>query len=140
MKIKDIMTKDVAYVSPKSTVTEAAKLMETYNVGSIPVWDRNGIVGIVTDRDIVIRNVAHGSNPHDSYVKDIMTSHVSIATPDMDVDEVSRMMAQNQIRRIPVVEGQKIVGMVALGDMAADKRFDTEASEALTEISKPVKP
>lgn len=140
MKVKDIMTKDVAYINPNATIIEAAQLMQKHNVGSIPVCDQNGVVGIVTDRDIVVRNVAHGTNPQTTAVKDVMTVDVTTATPDMDVDSVTRMMSNQQIRRVPVVENNMLVGIVALGDMAADNRFDTEASEALSEISKPAKP
>ena len=140
MKVKDIMTKNVAYVNPGTNVVEAAQLMQKHNVGSIPVCDRSGVVGIVTDRDIVVRNVAHGKSPQDTPVSAVMTTGVKTVTPDMDTDEVSKIMAQNQIRRIPVVENKMIVGMVALGDMATDDRFDMEASEALTEISRPSKP
>lgn len=140
MKVKDIMTKSVAYVNPATTVVEAAQLMQKHNVGSIPVMDQNGVIGIVTDRDIVVRNVAHGRSPQSTPVSDVMTSQVTTASPDMDVDDVSRLMAQQQIRRMPVIENNKLVGIVALGDMAADTRFDTEASAALTEISRPAKP
>ncbi|MFZ5987228.1 MAG: CBS domain-containing protein [Bacillota bacterium] len=140
MKVKDKMTKNVAYVNPTNTVVEAAQLMQKHNVGSIPVYDQRGVVGIVTDRDIVVRNVAHGKVPNDTKVQDVMTSQVTTVTPDMDIDEVSKLMAQQQIRRVPVVENNQIVGILALGDMATDMRFDTEASEALSEISKPSKP
>ncbi|MCX8129682.1 MAG: CBS domain-containing protein [Clostridia bacterium] len=140
MKVKDIMTKNVAYVNPNTTVTEAAQLMQKHNVGSIPVCDQTGVLGILTDRDIVVRNVAHGNNPQSTPVKDVMTKSVTTVTPDMDVNDVSSVMSSNQIRRLPVVENNMLVGMVAIGDLAADARFDTEASEALTEISKPAKP
>jgi len=140
MKVKDIMTKNVAYVNPMSTVADAARLMQKHNVGSIPVCDQNGVVGIVTDRDIVVRNVAHGNNPQSTAVKDVMTSQVVTATPDMDVKDVSEIMAKQQVRRLPVVENNMLVGIVALGDVAADTRFDMEASEALSEISRPAKP
>lgn len=140
MKVRDIMTKNVAYVNPSSTVVEAAQLMQKHNVGSIPVMDQNGILGIVTDRDIVVRNVAHNKSPQSTPVSDVMTSQVTTVSPDMDVDQVSSMMARQQIRRIPVVENNKLVGMVALGDLATNARSDMEASEALTEISKPSRP
>lgn len=140
MKVKDIMSKNVAYVNPATTVTEAAQLMQKHNVGSIPVMDQSGVVGIVTDRDIVVRNVAHGTNPQSTPVKDVMTSHVTTATPEMDVNEVSAIMSRHQVRRMPVVENNRLVGIVALGDLATDTRYDTEASEALTEISKPNRP
>lgn len=140
LKVKDKMTKSVAYVDPNTNVVEVAQLMQKHNVGSIPVYDQTGVIGIVTDRDIVVRNVAHGKTPKDTKVQDVMTSQVTTVTPEMDMDEVSKIMAQQQIRRVPVVENNQIVGMLALGDMATDMRFDTEASEALSEISKPAKP
>ncbi len=140
MKVKDIMTKNVAYINPDSTVVEAAQMMQKHNVGSIPVCDKSGVVGIVTDRDIIVRNIAHGKNPKDTPVKDVMTGQVTTASPDMDVNDITKMMAQNQIRRVPVVEDNMIVGMLALGDVAADNRFNMEASSALSEISRPANP
>lgn len=140
MKVKDIMTKNVAYINPDSTVTEAAQLMQKHNVGSIPVCDQSGVIGVVTDRDIVVRNVAHGTDPHTTPVKNVMTSQVTTVAPDMDLSQVSDIMSKNQIRRIPVVENKTLVGIVALGDIAADGRFDTEASDTLTDISKPSRP
>ena len=137
MKVREIMTKDVAYVNPMANITEAAQIMQKHNIGSVPVCDKSGVVGIITDRDIVIRNVAHGENPQNTIVKDVMTSNVTTVTPDMDIKQVSEIMSQSQIRRLPVVENNMIVGIVALGDIATDKRFDIEASEALTDISRP---
>lgn len=136
MKVKDIMTKDITYINPDSKVVEAAQLMQKHNVGSIPVCDQSGVIGIVTDRDIIVRNIAHGTDPKETPVRDVMTGQVIMASPDMEVDEVAGMMASKQIRRVPVVDNNMIVGMVALGDIATDKRFSMEASEALAEISK----
>ncbi len=140
MKVRDIMTQSVAYVSPQSKVIEAAQLMQKHNVGSIPVCDQNGIIGIVTDRDIVVRNVAHGTSPESTIVQDVMTSQVTTASPDMDINDAANIMSSSQIRRIPVVENNMLVGMVSLGDMATNIRANMEASEALTEISRPSKP
>ncbi|NMB33657.1 MAG: CBS domain-containing protein [Clostridium sp.] len=139
MKVRDKMTKTIAYVNPDSNMVEVAQLMQKHNVGSVPVYE-NGIVGIVTDRDIVVRNVAHGRTPKDTKAQDVMTSQVTTVTPDMDISEVTRIMSEEQIRRVPVVENDRIVGMLSLGDIASDIRFDMEASEALCEISKPSKP
>ncbi len=136
MKVKDIMTKDVAFINPDSKVVEAAQMMQKHNVGSIPVCDQSGVIGIITDRDIIVRNIAHGKSPQDTPVRDVMTGQVVTASPDMEVDEVSGMMASKQIRRVPVVDNNMIVGMVALGDIATDNRFNMEASEALSEISR----
>ncbi|HEX9061330.1 MAG TPA: CBS domain-containing protein [Clostridia bacterium] len=140
MKVRDIMTKDVAYINPLSPITEAAQLMQKHNVGSIPVCDNSGVIGIVTDRDIVVRNVAHGTDPKSTKVQDVMTSQVTTANPEMDVNDAARIMTQSQIRRIPVVENNFLVGMVSLGDVATEPRYDEEASDALSEISKPSNP
>jgi len=140
MKVKDIMTKDIVYINPNATVTEAAQLMQKHNIGSVPVCDQNKLIGIVTDRDIVVRNIANGMNPQNTKVKDVMTSQVTSATPDMDVNEVASIMSQKQIRRMPVVESNNLVGMVSLGDMATNPYTDSEASRALSEISVPSKP
>lgn len=134
------MTASVAYINPNSTVTEAAQLMQKHNVGSIPVCDQNGVIGMVTDRDIVVRNVAHGTDPHTTPVKNVMTSQVTTVAPDMDLKQVSDIMSKNQIRRIPVVDNKTLVGIVALGDLATDRRYEMEASDTLTGISKPSKP
>ena len=85
MKVKDIMTRNVAYVKPDATVFDAASLMQQYNVGSVPVCDQNGVVGIVTDRDIVVRNISKGSDPKSTPVSSIMTTNVTTVSPDTDV-------------------------------------------------------
>lgn len=140
MKVKDIMTKNVAYVNPDSTVIETAQLMQKHNVGSIPVCDQTGVIGIVTDRDIVVRNIAHGSDPKQTPVKDVMTAQVTTVTPDADMTEVSKMMAANKVRRLPVVDNNMLVGIVALGDVATDAGFTMEISDTLAEISSPSRP
>lgn len=137
MRVREIMTKNVAYVNPDSAVTDAARLMQQHNVGAIPVCDQTGVVGLVTDRDIVVRNVAHGVNPSETKVRDVMTGDVTTVSPDAGIEEVSNMMARNQIRRVPVVENSKLVGMLSLGDLATEPLYNVEASDALTEISKP---
>ena len=140
LKVKDVMTHNVAFVSPTTPVIEAARLMQKHNVGIIPVCDNNGLVGVVTDRDIVVRNVAHGTDFQDTNVKDIMTSKVYTVTPETDVESVYQTMAKQQIRRVPVTSGNQLVGIVALGDIATNQQYDTEAAEALSEISKPSRP
>jgi CBS domain-containing protein len=140
LKVKEIMTKNIAYVNPLSTVVEAAQLMQKHNVGVIPVCDKSGVIGLVTDRDIVVRNIAHGKSPNETPVKDVMTSQVTTISPETDINDATQIMSQNQIRRLPVVENNMLVGILSLGDMAVDNRFDTEASKALTEISIPARP
>jgi CBS domain-containing protein len=140
MKVRDVMTKSVATINSDATVKDAAQLMLQYNVGSIPVVDSNGLVGIVTDRDIVVRNIAQGQDPMSTQVKNVMTSQVTTVSPEDDVQSITQMMASRQIRRVPVVENQKLIGMVSLGDIATTGKTNMEASEALAEISKPSKP
>lgn len=141
MKARDIMTKDIAYINPNATVTEAAQLMQKHNIGAVPVCDNNGLVGMVTDRDIVVRNVAHQKSAQDTKVKDVMTSQVVSVAPDTDESEITKLMSQEQIRRLPVVENNRLVGMVSLGDIATVQDFGSvEAAEALGDISKPSNP
>jgi CBS domain-containing protein len=95
--------------------------------------------GIVTDRDIVTRCVAAEEDPAQTPVRDIMTRNCATLSPDDDPREATRLMAAQQVRRLPVLEGGKVVGMVALGDLATCHAFDMETSKALTEISEQVK-
>jgi len=138
LKVKEIMTKDVKTVKPSDTVSQAASIMEQLNVGSVPVVDNDKVVGIVTDRDIVIRNVARGQKP-DQKISDVMTSNVTFATPDMDVHSAADVMADHQIRRLPVIDNGNLVGIVAIGDLAAEDIFENEAGEALHDISRGVR-
>ncbi len=134
MKVKQIMTTDVSTVAPTDTVTKAASLMGQLDVGSIPVIDNSRVVGIITDRDIVLRGVANGKGAN-QHISEVMTTSVKCATPDMDVHTVADIMAENQIRRLPVVENDKLVGIVAIGDLAVENIFENEAGEALHTIS-----
>lgn len=140
MRIGDLMTRNVATVRPDSSVSEAAKLMSQHNVGSIPVCEGNRIVGILTDRDITLRNVAAGANPDQTKVRDIMSTDLVTGNPQMDIHEAAHIMAQRQIRRLPVVENGNLVGIVAIGDIAVEPKFGDEAGEALSNISKPASP
>ncbi len=140
LRVKDKMTKNVAHVAPNTSIMETAQLMQKHNIGSIPVVEHDNLVGIVTDRDIVVRNIAHGTDPKATPVSDIMTTDVITVAPDADMYEVTEKMAVNQIRRMPVIENNKLVGILAIGDVATDRRFNMEASDALSEISRPSKP
>ena len=140
MKVKDIMTTNVTYVEPNASILDTAKLMQQHNVGSIPVCDKGSVVGMVTDRDIVVRNIAIGKNPQQTPVSDIMTTGITSVSPDMEMSQVTKMMADSQIRRVPVVDHNNLIGIVALGDVATDAKFDTEVADTLTEISRPSKP
>ncbi|HYF82332.1 MAG TPA: CBS domain-containing protein [Clostridia bacterium] len=134
MKVKQIMTTNVSTVASNDTVTKAASIMGQLDIGSVPVIDNNKVVGIVTDRDIILRGVAKGEGANQK-ISEVMTTNVKFATPEMDVHTVADIMAENQVRRLPVVENDKLVGIVAIGDLAVENIFENEAGEALHTIS-----
>lgn len=134
MKISEIMTTDVRTVSANDSISEAANIMKQLDIGAVPVLDNNLLVGIVTDRDLVLRAVAEGKNTNES-VATVMTKDITSASPDMDVHKVADIMAAKQIRRLPIVENGQLVGIVAIGDMAVESIFENEAGEALHSIS-----
>ncbi|WP_105614463.1 CBS domain-containing protein [Vallitalea okinawensis] len=135
MKIKDIMTTNVQCVNQGEPITRAAEIMRQEDVGSVPVEEYNKLVGILTDRDIVLRDVAEAKDPTNTVCGEIMSKDVVACSPEMDADEVANLMSQHQIRRIPVVENEKVVGIVALGDFATKNNWSDEAGEALSDIS-----
>ena len=134
LKIKEIMTTDVRTVSANDSISEAANIMKQIDVGAVPVIDKNILVGIITDRDLVLRGLAEGKNS-DERVSTIMSKDITTITPDMDVHKVADLMSTKQIRRLPVVENERLVGIVSIGDMAVEDIFENEAGEALHTIS-----
>ena len=140
MKVRDCMTPGAICVTADDSVTTAARLMARRNVGSLPVRGAGGrIVGIVTDRDLVLRCVASGEDPGHVPVGRIMTSRVAVADPDESLFSVAERMAQQQVRRLPVVEQGRLVGMVSLADVCRLEDYSMEAAQCLTEISQNVK-
>ncbi|HHZ01509.1 MAG TPA: CBS domain-containing protein [Tissierellia bacterium] len=135
MKLRDIMSRHVVSLNTTDTVEKAAQLMKDYNIGSIPICSDSSVVGIVTDRDITLRAVASGQS--NRQLKDIMTPNPVVGTPDMDVHEAVRIMSEKQIRRLPVVENNSLVGMVALGDISLEPKLQDNAEVALKNISMP---
>ncbi|HAQ40459.1 MAG TPA: CBS domain-containing protein [Clostridiales bacterium] len=135
MKIKDIMSNEIAYVNSDDSIEKAAQLMKQHNIGSVPVCSQNKVIGIVTDRDIALRSVADGRQ--NQSVGDIMTQNPVTGTPDMDVHEAARIMGKKQIRRLPVVENNNLVGMVSLGDISVEPILQDNAQHALKNISQP---
>ncbi|ATF12814.1 CBS domain-containing protein [Brevibacillus sp. HB1.2] len=135
--LREIMTKDVATVTLKDNVYEVACKMRDWNVGVIPVVDeKEDVIGIITDRDIVIRGLAE-KHEGSTATEVVMTRDIILGQPGTTVDEAARIMAQHQIRRLPVVEKGKLVGIVALADMAVRQVHHDEASDALQQISEP---
>jgi len=139
MRVRDIMTSDVAYAAPDTTLEEIAILMRDENVGAIPVLDDEVLIGLVTDRDIVVRCIAEGKDASECTAEDVITENLETVEPDDDVNEAAQIMARRQIRRLPVVEEGKLVGMLSLGDIAVKESEDT-AGEALESVSEGVKP
>lgn len=128
MKVKDCMCHDVAYLTPESTVEDCAKLMCNKHVGCIPVCDENKtIVGLVTDRDVILRSIACNKDIKTTPISDIMTCQVCSCGPEEEINEAEKKMSQEQIRRLPVVdENNKIIGIITLGDLCANQNINTE--------------
>lgn len=134
MQLRDIMSNDVLSISADDSLINAARTMNNHNIGSLPVTNQDGLVGILTDRDIVIRSVSSGMDSNQP-VSMAMTNNVISGTPDMDVAQAADLMASQQIRRLPVLDGGKLVGYVSLGDISAYANSRTTSS-ALQEISR----
>lgn len=136
MRVRDLMSKSVVTITPEESAALAARLLSRHELGSLPVCAADGtLVGIVTDRDIVTRCVAAGEEPGRVPVRDIMSPAPSVITPETPISDAARLMAQRQVRRLPVVEQGHVVGMLSLGDLARSRRTDTEAAAALSDIS-----
>src|SRR5688572_18291085 len=138
MKIKDVMTRSVETVRPDQTLQEAAAKMKSLDVGPIPVTENDRVVGILTDRDIVLRGVADGRDARTTKVRDAMTSNVVCCKEDDDVKDAAKQMKDRQIRRIVVVDAQqRVSGIVSLGDIAVDTSDEKMSGRVLEEVSKP---
>ena len=141
-RVSDVMTRGVRTLTPESSVVQAAQAMEELNVGVIPVCNGEKLVGMVTDRDIVVRGVARGGELKSLKLSDVMSAHVRCAREDDHVDQVLSEMGEAQIRRMPVVDAnQRLVGIVSLGDIAAKGPEDeVDVANSLGHISSPAKP
>ena len=137
MKIKDVMTPDVSFVGPDTSILEIARKMREGDIGSTPVIENERLVGMVTDRDIVVRAIAEGGDVRTKTARDAMSPGVLYCYADDSVESVLDNMGDQQIRRLPVVDSDKrLVGVVSLGDLALSGRRKA-AGEALQEISQP---
>ena len=127
MKVKDCMCNQVTCVTPESTVKDCAKLMCNKHVGCIPVCDNNNnIVGLVTDRDIILRSIACDKDTNQIPVSEVMTCNVYCCKPEDEIYEAENIMSTNQVRRLPVIENNKIVGIITLGDLTKNQNVSTE--------------
>ena len=136
-ELKDLMSRDVKVISPDMSIREAASQMLKGDFGMMPVGDADAMVGTISDRDIVIRAVALGLGV-DTKVRDVMSPGVSSVQETDTVDQAVKIMSERQVRRLPVVnQDKKLVGIVALGDLAVKDSESRPAEKALSEISKP---
>ena len=132
MKIRDVMTNRVVKIHPEESVSVAARTLQHYNIGALPVCGYDGdLCGVVTDRDLVTRCLASGQKPENMKVRDVMTNQVVSASPDMDTSMAAQLMGSRQVRRLPVVENGKLCGMVSLGDLAKKEETNPDAADAL---------
>jgi CBS domain-containing protein len=138
MNIRDVMTPNPRTVSPQDSIQNAARIMRDEDTGVVPVVDNGKPVGVITDRDIVVRAVAEGGQLNRP-IRDIVTNELVAATPDMSVSEATELMSTHQVRRLPVVENNRLVGIVSIGDIAVKEGKDSRVGDALQHISEGVK-
>ena len=136
MQAQDLMTRDVTIVDPETTIQQAARAMVALDVGALPVGEDDRLVGIITDRDIVVRGIAEGKGPK-TKVRELMTPAVKYCFVDDEVEEIATNMADIQLRRLPVMDHDKrLVGILSLSDIAVGDEPE-QAAEALCGISRP---
>ena len=140
MQVSEVMNRNVVTIDPGESVALAARLLSRHNVGSLPVCGPGGrLLGIVTDRDIVLRCVAPEENPSQVPVRSVMSRNPSFLLPEDDIRQAAQLMSLHQVRRLPVAEEGKLVGMLSLGDLARCGKAEMEVSRALLDISGNVK-
>ena len=141
MQIKEVMTRGVEVIRPEDTLQEAARKMKSIDVGPLPVCDGERLVGMITDRDIIVRATADGRDPKTTPVKEAMTPGVVYVYEDQDLDEAAQLMKERQIRRLVVLDrNKKLVGILSLGDIAADSGDEELSGEVLDKVSEPSEP
>lgn len=140
-QVKDVMTPQAEVVSPDATVEDAAETMKTLDIGVLPVCDEDGLVGILTDRDVVVRVVAEKRDPKAVRVGEAMTPNIVYCFEDDDLSRAASLLAEHQIRRLPVLSRDRnLVGIVSLGDLAVQEEGGPIAADALEDISQPSRP
>jgi CBS domain-containing protein len=130
--IRDVMTQNPQTLPASATVREAAEAMRANDIGDvIAIDDKGGVVGIVTDRDVVVRVVAEGRDPRATQIEDIASRELTVVSPDDSVERAVELMRERAVRRLPVVKRGKIVGIVSIGDLAVER----DSASALADIS-----
>ena len=138
MNIRDVMTPNPRTVAPDESIQNTARIMRDEDTGVVPVVENGRTVGLVTDRDIVVRAVADGGQ-WDRPIREICTGAVVSASPDMSTREAAQLMSDHQVRRLPVVENERLVGIVSIGDLAVKEGKDGRTGDTLQAISEGVK-
>jgi len=139
MQISEIMSRDVVIVSPTDSLQMVAQKMAEIDSGIMPVGEKDRLVGIVTDRDIVLRAVAKGKTPGKSTARDVMSPDIKYCYEDETLEDAARNMSTLQVKRLPVLNLEKrLVGIVSLGDLAMEPEADEQSKDALVGISQPV--
>jgi CBS domain-containing protein len=142
LHVKDIMTPQAEVISPDATTEDAASIMKTLDIGVLPVCDEQGLVGILTDRDLVVRVLAATSDPKAMLVGEAMTPSVVYCFEDDDIERAATIMAGQQIRRLPVLDkkNRKLVGIVSMGDIAVQTQDHQLTGKVLEDVSQPSLP
>jgi len=137
--LRDIMTPSPATVDISDSAITAAQMMRDEDIGAVPVLDEQMVVGIITDRDITTKIVAEGIDPETAQVGEYMSTHVITGRPDMSIKDAIELMGREQIRRLPILDQNRLVGIVSIGDLAIEADADEEVEDALEEISQPAR-
>jgi CBS domain-containing protein len=138
MKLRDVMTPNPRTLDSNATVQDAARVMRDEDTGVVPIVENGKPVGLITDRDIVVRAVADGAEPT-RRVRELATDTLVTAEPDMSTGEAAELMGQHQVRRLLVCEGDRLVGVASIGDIAVKEGKDRRIGDTLQEISQGVK-
>jgi CBS domain-containing protein len=134
--VRDAMTEDPRSIGASASVVEAARLMREEHIGSLPITDDEQLLGMITDRDITTRVVAEAADPETTSVGDVYSRDLITVEPDTDLEEALALMARHQVRRLPVVENDRLVGIVAQADIALTEN-ETRTGELVEAISEP---
>jgi len=139
VQLRDVMTPNPVTVQPSATLQEAARIMRDEDTGVVPIVENGRPVGVITDRDIVVRAVAEGGEAVRRSVRDVASSDLVTVAPDMSTEDAAELMASRQIRRVLVCENERLVGVASIGDLAVKGRDDQRMGDTLEDISRGVK-
>ena len=139
MQLRDVMTPNPVTVQPSATLQEAARIMRDEDTGVVPIVENGRPVGVITDRDIVVRAVAEGGEAVRRSVRDVASSDLVTVAPDMSTEDAAELMASRQVRRVLVCENERLVGVASIGDLAVKGRDDQRMGDTLEDISRGVK-